>query len=113
MATQQSTIDDLLDTMAGAGDLRAQRMFGEWAIYCNEKLVALVCNERLYMKMTVAGRERLGPEHYAPPYPGARDSLLVPLDRCDDADWLRELVANSAEELPLPKPKKPKPRTPM
>jgi TfoX/Sxy family transcriptional regulator of competence genes len=31
-------------------------MFGEYAIYCNEKVVALVCDNQVFVKPTAAGR---------------------------------------------------------
>jgi hypothetical protein len=41
----------------------------------------------------------------APPYPGAKPSLLIG-DQIEDAPWLSELVRITVRELPAPKPKK-------
>ena len=42
MATQQRTIDYMLEQCGHAGAVTAKKMFGEYAVYCNDKLVALV-----------------------------------------------------------------------
>ena len=44
MATRQETINFLLDQIEGAA--RARKMFGEYAFYLDEKVVALVCDDR-------------------------------------------------------------------
>ena len=106
MASKQSTVDFLSEQMAGAGVIRNRKMFGEYAIYCDEKVVALVCDDQLYIKPTAAGKKFITNPEEAPPYPGAKDYFLIPEDRWEDRDWLSELVAKSAAELPLPKPKK-------
>ena len=56
MSTKQSTIDYLLDQLLGAGDVRARKMFGEYALYLDDKVVALVCNQQLFAKITPAGK---------------------------------------------------------
>ena len=108
MATKQASVDFLLEQMAAAGDLSARKMFGEYAIYCGAKLVALVCDDQLFVKPTVAGKALIGKVREASPYPGAKPYYLITGDRCEDADFLSDLIARSAAELPLPSPKKPK-----
>lgn len=118
MSTQQRTVDFLLAQMAGAGSLAARPMFGEYAVYADGKVVALICDDQLYVKPTPAGRALLGagwPE--APPYGGAKPALLISGDRWDDRDWLAALVRATADALPAPKAKAPKapkaPKTPQ
>ena len=55
MATRQSTIDFLLDQLADLPGVRARKMFGEYALYLDEKVVALVCDDQLFLKPTPAG----------------------------------------------------------
>ena len=45
MHTTEATIQELLELIAPAGDVRARKMFGEYAVYCDEKVVALVCRD--------------------------------------------------------------------
>lgn len=108
MASQQSTVDLIVDQMASAGEVTARKMFGEYAIYCDGKVVALVCDDRLFVKPTAAGREFLGQCVEASPYPGAKPHLLISEEQIEDADWLSQLIALTVPELPLPKKRKPK-----
>lgn len=108
MASKQSTVDFITEQMAAAGHIRCQKMFGEYGVYCDDKIVALVCDDQLYVKPTVAGKKFLGDVHEVPPYPGAKMYYLIDPDRFDDREWLSELIRLTASELPLPKPKKKK-----
>lgn len=51
MASKQNTVDYILDQIADAGAVHVKKMFGEYAIYCNEKVVALVCDDQLYINL--------------------------------------------------------------
>ena len=108
MATQQRTVDFILEQLQAAGDVSARKMFGEYALYCDGKVVALVCDDQLFVKPTKAGKNFIGTAEEVPAYPGAKPSYLISGHQWDDADWLTELVKITAKELPLPKPKKPK-----
>ena len=106
MATQQSTVDDLLDGLAGAGRVTAKKMFGEFCVYLDDKPVALVCDDRLYVKPTPAGRELLPDASEQPPYPGAKPHLVIPPAEWADGERLGLLLRATFEALPRPKPKK-------
>jgi TfoX/Sxy family transcriptional regulator of competence genes len=108
MASNQGTVDFIVEQMAAAGSISGRKMFGEYALYCGAKIVALVCDDRLFVKPTSAGRVFIGKVVEAPPYPGAKPSLLISGEQIEDADWLSELIRRSAAELPEPKPKKPR-----
>ena len=103
-------MDFIVDQLENAGDITCRKMFGEYAIYCDGKVTALVCDNRLFVKPTKAGRSFIGEVVEAPPYPGAKMSFLIE-DGFEDRDWISDLVRITAEELPEPKPKKKKPRT--
>jgi DNA transformation protein and related proteins len=106
MATSDTTIRFILDQLAGLPRVRAGKMFGEYALYCGEKVVGLVCDDQLFVKITDPGKAFLGPryaEGFA--YPGAKASILVGADELDDAERLTELVRLTAAALPPPKPK--------
>jgi DNA transformation protein and related proteins len=108
VATKQASVDFLLEQMASAGSVSARKMFGEYAIYRDAKLVALVCDDQLFVKPTVAGKAAIGKVREAPPYPGAKPYYLITGDRCEDADFLSDLIARTAAALPAPAPKKPR-----
>lgn len=109
MSTQQSTIDYILDQLTKAGDVSARKMFGEYALYCDGKVVALVCDDTLYVKITEQGKKFVGTsykEGYA--YKGAKASMQIDEDKIEDHEWLSELIRITAEHVPAPKPKKKK-----
>ncbi len=108
MSTQASTVAFIVEQMAAAGSITARPMFGEYGVYCDSKIVALICDDQLFVKPTKAGRAFIGTPEEAPPYPGAKPSFLISADGLEDADWLAELIRLSADELPMPKPRKPK-----
>jgi len=109
MATSQNTIDFIVDQLCEVPTVRAKKMFGEYALYCEEKVVALVCDNQLFVKITPAGKALLG-EHCEEgiPYPGAKPSLLIGADELEDSERLCELIRVTAAALPPTKPKKPK-----
>ncbi|OGV46413.1 MAG: hypothetical protein A2X46_09030 [Lentisphaerae bacterium GWF2_57_35] len=47
-------------------------MFGELAVYCDSKIVALACDNRLFVKPTRAGQGYIGEVVEVPSYPGAK-----------------------------------------
>src|SRR4051812_2802868 len=108
MATQQQTIDFLTDQLTGAGDIRSRKMFGEYALYCDEKVVAFVCDDQLFLKPTEAARTFIGTPEEAPAYPGSKMYYLISEDQWENRDWLSQLIRINADALPLPKPKKAK-----
>ena len=110
MATSQSTVDFIVEQVTGAGTVAARKMFGEYALFCDGKLVALICDDQLFIKPTVAGRAHIGDVTEKPPYKGAKPSFWISGDDWDNSDWLTALVRITAAELPVPvkKPRKPK-----
>lgn len=105
MASKQSTVDFLVEQLSQAGIIRARKMFGEYGLYCDEKLVGLVCDDQLFLKPTEAGRAYSGEFVFVekPPYPGAKPYLAIAPDLWDEREWLAGLVRATATELPLPK----------
>lgn len=107
MASDLDFIEYACDQLGGAGRITYRKMFGEAAVYCEGKVVALICDNQLYVKPTQAGRALIGQPVEAPPYPGAKLHFLID-EGLDDRDWLTGLVRATYAELPEPKPKKPK-----
>jgi DNA transformation protein and related proteins len=108
MATDKATVEAIVLAAAGAGDVSARAMFGEYALYCDGKLAALICGGELYVKPSAAGQGIAGAVEMAPPYRGARPSMLIPRERWQDGTWLSGLIRATADALPAPKPKKPR-----
>jgi DNA transformation protein len=107
MASDLGFVEYVCDQMSAAGTIAFRKMFGEYAIYCEGKVVALVCDDQLFVKPTSAGRSFVERVTVAPPYPGAKAHFLIG-DELDDREWISNLVRITERELPPPKPKKPK-----
>lgn len=103
MATSQNTIDYILEQIVDAGTVTAKKMFGGYCLYCDSKVVALLCNDQLYIKPTKKGREYIGDCDEQPPYEGAKPYFYISGDQWEDSEWLSKLIRISAAELPLPK----------
>ncbi len=100
-------LDFVVDQIENAGQITYKKMFGEFAVYSDGKIFALVCDNKLFIKPTEAGRVFIRDVVEAPPYPGAKLSFLIE-DKLEDRDWMSNLVKITLEELPEPKPKKKK-----
>ena len=109
MASDLEFVEFVCDQVSGAGQVRFRKMFGDYAIYCDEKVVALVSDDRLFVKPTTAGRNLIGDVVEVPPYPVAKPWFLIET-QIEDRDWMTNLFRVTTKELPVPKPKKPKPR---
>jgi TfoX/Sxy family transcriptional regulator of competence genes len=87
--------------------VRFKAMFGEYGIYRDDTLIALFCDDRLFLKRSEAGYAFLGDDaEEAPPYPGAKPLVVVPEERWDDADFMRALADATARGLLAPSPAK-------
>ena len=106
MASQQSTVDFIGERMNGAGMITCRRMVGEYALYCNGKVIAFVCDDNLYLKPTKEAREFFPEAEDAPPYPGAKMYMLIPEDRWEDKQFMSALASISFDALPAKKAKK-------
>jgi TfoX/Sxy family transcriptional regulator of competence genes len=108
MASSSSTVEFIVDQAGAAGGLTAKKMFGEYGLFSEGKMVALVCDDQLFVKPTAGGRAWCGPVAEASPYPGAKPYLLIDGERLEERAWLSELIRITTFELPTPKPKKPR-----
>lgn len=105
MSSTQSTVDFIVEQIAAAGFISTKKMFGEYGLYCDGKIVALVCDNQLFVKKTAAGKEFLGECIEMPPYPGAKPYFFISGEKWDEGEWLSELIKISVAQLPMPKKK--------
>jgi DNA transformation protein and related proteins len=110
MSSDQEFVTFVCEQLRGAGDISSRRMFGEAAVYLQDKVIGLVCDNQLFLKATEAGRAMIGAPTEAAPFPGASNWFLMA--DLDDPEFLAGLARATAAALPSPKPKpKPKSRT--
>lgn len=107
MVTQKETVTQIVDRL-GPLDVRARAMFGGYGLYCDEKIVGLICDDSLFIKPSSGSSEFLGELELSPPYPGAKDYHRVSPKMLEEDDWLRDVIQRTADALPMPKPKKPR-----
>jgi TfoX/Sxy family transcriptional regulator of competence genes len=106
MASSPTTIEFILHALSCEGNLSAKKMFGEYGIFLDGKMVALVCDDQFFVKPTEAGKAFWGPQPEASPYTGAKPCLLFSDADLRDKARLAELLRITWEELPVPKPRK-------
>ncbi len=104
MASDLDFVEFIRDQLSEDCGVSHRKMFGEYALYSNGKVVALVCDNRLFVKPTAAGRAYIGDCIEAPAYPGAKPSLLIE-DGIEDGEWLSGLIRVTEAALPAPKPR--------
>lgn len=107
MASDQKFVDFVVEQIEYGGDITAKKMFGEYALYVDGKIFALICDNKLFIKPIEASLKYIGTPTEAPPYPGSKNYYLIE-ENIEDRDWFSGLVKTMAPELPEPKPKKKK-----
>lgn len=103
MATSAQTIANLLDIMPQG--MTSRRMFGEYALYLGDRVVAFVCDDTLFIKPTPGARMLLPDAELGPAYPGSKDYIIGDAV-LDNPDLLAQVLRQVADETPAPKPKK-------
>ncbi len=109
MASDQNFVDFVTARIQTAGTITAKKMFGEYGIYCDGKLFAMICDNKLFIKPTDEGRSFIGNPVEAQPYYNAKLNFLI-TDKIQDSEWLSKLVRITVDNLPEPK-QKPKPKS--
>lgn len=103
MASNADFVDYVVDQCGGAGAVVARKMFGDYGVYCDGKIVGLVSDNGFYVKPTDAGRRLLRCVDLRPPYEGAKPYFYI--EDVDDRDYLSALVGATCAALPEPRPK--------
>jgi TfoX/Sxy family transcriptional regulator of competence genes len=111
MATDKNFIDYVAEQV-GLGDrLTYKKMFGEYALYLDGKVVAFACDNSLFIKPSQAATKLAPNLPQQPPYPGAKNYPVAD-ELLDDPNVLCRLIVETALLMPLPKLKKPRKATP-
>jgi TfoX/Sxy family transcriptional regulator of competence genes len=106
MATDQDFIAYVTEQVALGDRLTHKKMFGEYALYVDGKVVAFACDNSVFVKSSAAAATLAPGLPLRPPYPGAKDYPVAD-ELLDDADAIRRLFVETAALMPLPKPRKP------
>lgn len=105
MATNKEFVAYVAEQAGLGSALTFKKMFGEYGVYLNEKIVAFACDNSLFVKAAEGTADLTAALPQRPPYPGAKpypvaDELL------DDPDSLKTLLERTFVALPAPKIKK-------
>lgn len=100
MATQKKTVEEIL---TGLFEVRVLPMMGEYVLYCRDKVIGGIYDDRLLVKITPASREMLPCCEEVSPYPGAKPQFFV---ETREKAFLQALFVAVAESLPAPKKKR-------
>lgn len=87
--------------------IRMQPMFGEVAIYCDDRIFGFVCDDTLLLKLVPEAEELTTDLPRGEAYPGSKPYGVVDDDRLRDTDWLHEVAQTIAATQPH-KPRSPR-----
>lgn len=105
MATEASTVEYIQDQLRSLS-ISTRKMFGEYALYCDHKVVGLICDDTLFIKITPPGKDFIQNDYREGfPYPGAKPWMEIDGDLLEDHEWLSTLVRITADYLPVSKKK--------
>lgn len=104
MATTTEFVEYVHEQSGLGKGLTYKKMFGEYALYLGGKIVALVCDNSLYIKPTQAIQQLAIALTTRSPYPGAKPHIVAD-ELLDDSDSLKKLLLETASALPAPKSK--------
>jgi hypothetical protein len=99
MATQPETVEFLLTKLRPRERFSARAMFGEYALYADGKVVALICDDRLYVKMVPASQALEAMCEKGEPYPHAKPHYLVDEGQFSSLPTLSAMLCAIADSI--------------
>jgi TfoX/Sxy family transcriptional regulator of competence genes len=105
LATSTEFVDYVAEQVALGERLTRKRMFGEYALYVDGKVVAFACDNSLFVKPSAAVARFAPGLPQRPPYPGTKNYPVAD-ELLDDSDALRRLIVETALLMPAPKSRK-------
>ena len=93
----------ILEQLSELQGVSYRSMMGEYIIYCNDRIIGGIYDDRFLVKPTKSALEKMPDAPLEKPYEGAKEMLLV--ENIDSREFLTELISDMAEELPVRKKK--------
>lgn len=106
MASSKEYMTYILEQLGGLEEVSCRAMMGEYVLYYRGRVFGGIYDDRFLVKPVNAAKELMPDAPYELPYEGAKPMLLV--ENPDDREFLERLLNAMADELPLPKKRKPK-----
>jgi uncharacterized protein YdhG (YjbR/CyaY superfamily) len=101
MATAQDYIVFAAERLESCGVVRYKKMFGEYMIYVNQKPIALVCDNTVFVRILPYLDGLLSDKGY--PYDGAKEHYILDIE---NSTLTAKVIALLDGNTPLPKPPK-------
>ena len=96
-----SFVTFILDQLEELGDVRSNKMFGGWGLYCGEDFFGIVSDDHLYFKTDETTRQRYIDLDMKPFAPSKKQVLKnyyeVPPDVMEDREQLVTFAEESCE----------------
>jgi TfoX/Sxy family transcriptional regulator of competence genes len=108
MATHKDTAEFILEKLRSPKHFAVRAMFGEYALYADGKVVALICDDTLYVKILPATQDLADVCEKGSPYPGAKLHYIVEEENLTKIEQLPSILIAIADSLPIKKGKKSK-----
>jgi TfoX/Sxy family transcriptional regulator of competence genes len=105
MSTQKETVEFILEKINASKLFSTRAMFGEYALYAKGKVVALICDDQLYIKILPESGDLEDVCEKDSPYPGAKPHYLVEEDQLSKLRNLPNILLAVADALPTRKKK--------
>jgi len=83
MASSTDFIDYVCERIAGVGEIRSRKMFGDYMIYVDDRPVLLVCDNTVYVKNRKEAAALMQDAQLRSPYDGAKPHLVLDIDNRD------------------------------
>ncbi|MBQ6358753.1 MAG: TfoX/Sxy family protein, partial [Clostridia bacterium] len=90
MASSKEYLEYVLEQLSGMEGLRCRSMMGEYLLYCRNKVVGGIYDDRLVVKATKSARALLPDAPRELPKPGGKELLLV--TEMENKSLLQELL---------------------
>lgn len=100
MSTQKETVEFIVEKLGDTERFATRAMFGEYALYADGKVVALICDDQLYVKIVPESIELEDICEKDAPYPGAKLHYLVEEVQLSQIDNLSDILFDIAKSLP-------------
>ncbi len=107
MASRQEFVEFACEQISGNFEIDFRKMFGEYMVYINKKPALLICDDTVYVKKLPEVEGLLGDSECGIPYKGAKEHYILDIE---NRELACQVAAILERVLPMPKPKKKKPK---
>ena len=98
MASSKEYLEFVLEQLSLCEDVSYRAMMGEYIIYCRDRVVGGIYDDRFLVKPTKSAVALMPDADMELPYEGAKEMLMV--DNIEDKEFLYTLVNAMYDELP-------------